>query len=99
MKATLSLLASTATVGAILAKLANAPVLAAVPGALIVASAAALGIAAMMLADYRRNFRPLRVSVAPVLRPPMPTLPPRRPARTAAYGVRRRSAIVERIAA
>lgn len=99
MKATLSLLATTTAAGAILAKLANAPFLANVPGALIVASTAALGIAAMMLADYRRNFRPLRAPLAPVARPPMPTLPPRRPARTAAYGVRRRSALVERIAA
>jgi hypothetical protein len=99
MKATLSLLATTAAAGAILAKLANAPFLAAVPGALIVASAAALGIAAMMLADYRRNFRPLRLPVAPAARPPVAALPPRHPARTAAYGVRRRAAIVERSAA
>lgn len=93
MKTTLSVILATATIGSIVAKLSNAAFLAAVPAEIIFAAAASLAIVGITIADYARNIRPLTVK-APLARVAVPT-----GKRSSAYGIRRRSAIVERIAA
>lgn len=93
MKTTLSIILAAATVGSIVAKLSNAAFLAAVPAEIIFSAAAALAIVGITIADYARNIRPLTVK-APIARVALPACP-----RSSAYGIRRRSAIVERVAA
>ncbi|MBI2510624.1 MAG: hypothetical protein HYV96_01480 [Opitutae bacterium] len=93
MKTTLSLILTTATIGSVAAKLSNAAFLAAVPAEIVFAAAASLAIVGITIADYARAIRPLTVK-APLARVALPTGP-----RTTAYGIRRRSAIVERVAA
>lgn len=93
MKTTLSVILATATLGSVAAKLANAAFLANVPGEIVFAAAASLAIVGITVADYARNIRPLTVK-APIARVAVPT-----GQRSTAYGIRRRSAIVERAAA
>lgn len=93
MKTTLSLILATATVGSVAAKLSNAAFLATVPGEIVFAAAASLAIIGITISDYARAIRPLTVK-APLARVALPT-----GQRSTAYGIRRRSAIIERIAA
>lgn len=93
MKTTLSIILAAAAAGSVIAKLSNAAFLATVPGEVIFAAAASAAIVGITIADYARAVRPLTIK-APVSRVELPTGP-----RSNAYGVRRRSAIVERIAA
>lgn len=93
MKTTLSIVLAAATVGSVAAKLSNAAFLAAIPGEIVFAAAASLAIVGITIADYARNIRPLTVK-APLARVALAT-----GQRTTAYGIRRRSAIVERVAA
>ncbi|MBA4137143.1 MAG: hypothetical protein C0518_07490 [Opitutus sp.] len=95
MKNTLSILALSATAGAVLMKLSNASFFAAVPGELVIAAGASLAIVGLMIGDYRRFVRPLAVP-ASVVRPAASSVA--RTQRTNAYGIRRQSAIVERAA-
>ncbi|MBI5425172.1 MAG: hypothetical protein HZA32_13930 [Opitutae bacterium] len=93
MKSTLSIILAAAAAGSVIAKLSNAAFLATVPGEVVFAAAASLAIVGITIADYARNIRPLTIK-APLSRVELPT-----GKRSNAYGVRRRSAIVERIAA
>lgn len=93
MKTTLSIILVTATLGSIAAKLANAAFLASVPGEIVFAAAASLAIIGITISDYARAIRPLTVK-APIARVELPT-----GKRSNAYGVRRRSALIERSAA
>lgn len=93
MKSTLSIILAAAAAGSVIAKLSNAAFLATVPGEVVFAAAASLAIVGITIADYARNVRPLTIK-APLSRVELPT-----GKRSNAYGVRRRSAIVERIAA
>jgi hypothetical protein len=93
MKTTLSVILATAALGSVAAKLSNAAFLATVPGEIVFAAAASLAIIGITLADYARAIRPLTVK-APIARVVLPT-----GQRSNAYGLRRRSAIVERTAA
>jgi len=93
MKTTLSIILAAATAGSVVAKLSNAAFLANVPGEIVFAAAASLAIVGITIADYARNVRPLTVK-APLARVELPT-----GKRSQAYGIRRRSAIVERVAA
>lgn len=93
MKTTLSIILAAAAAGSVVAKLSSAAFLASVPAEIIFSGAAALAIVGITIADYSRNVRPLTVK-APVARVVAPT-----GARSNAYGIRRCSAIVERIAA
>lgn len=81
--------------GMAFAKLGNAAVLATVPGDTVLAVALFLGILAFAAYDLARCVAPLKVT-APLLRPAQPAAGT---PRAGAYGIRRRSAIVERVAA
>lgn len=95
MKTTLSIILAVAAAGSVAAKLSNAAFLAAVPGEIVFSAAAAIAILGITIADYARNVRPLTVK-APLARVALPAAT----VRSTAYGIRRRrSAIVERIAA
>ncbi len=97
MKTILSLTALSATAGAALAALANAPFVTTTTVGYAVASLAAGGIVALALRDYGRKPRRLAVPVH-VVRPMVPVLVAAR--RATAYSVRRRrAALVERKAA
>lgn len=96
---TSSFLALSAAASVALVTLAGASFLTRIPGELVVAGAASLAIVGLMIADYRRYVRPLAVSTARLVRPPAPIATGPRVQRTAAHGIRRQSAIVERSAA
>jgi hypothetical protein len=96
MKTIASLLALSATAGAALAALANAPFVTTTTVAYAVAATAAGGLVALALRDYGRAPRRL---VAPA-RPTIPVFTAVAPApRRHAYTIRRRPALVERRAA
>lgn len=93
MKTTLSIILAAAAAGSVIAKLSNAAVLATVPGEVVFAAATSLAIVGITIADYARAVRPLTIK-APIARVELPS-----GKRSSAYGIRRRSAIVERAAA
>ena len=97
MKTILSLTALSATAGAALAALANAPFVTTTTVAYAGAAAAAGGLVSIALRDYGRAPRRL-VAPVRVVRPTTPVVvtPTRR---TNAYTIRRRPALVERTAA
>lgn len=97
MKTILSLTALSATAGAALAALANAPFVTTTTVAYAVASAAAGGLVSIALRDYGRAPRRL-VAPVRVARPTTPVVVTTT-RRTNAYTIRRRPALVERTAA
>ncbi len=96
MKTNNSLLIVTAAAvtGAALVKLGNASFLADVSGESLIALVLSAGLIGFFALDYRRPAKTAAVP-AEVVRP---TLPAKAAAPAGAYGIRRRSAIVERIA-
>ena len=96
MKTITSLLALSATAGAALAALANAPFVTTTTVAYAVAAAAAGGLVAVAVRDYGRAPRRLELPA----RPELPVFAVAAPARrSTAYTIRRRPALVERNAA
>jgi hypothetical protein len=91
----LLIIAAAAASGALLAKLAAAGFLADVSGESLMAVAASAGLLLFAWLDYRRERKTVSVP-ATVLRPALPAV--RCLSSAQAYGIRRRSAIVERIA-
>lgn len=91
----LSTILAAGAAGVVLAKLGNAGLLARVPGDAIVAAVLFLGILALAAYDLARCITPLKLRDTRL----RPTPPVARAPRTTAYGIRRRAAIVERVAA
>lgn len=94
MKTTISIIALSAGTGAVFTQLASSALLAHVPADLVFAVVAGLAVVGIMIADYRRQPRPLPVQVARVIPPTHST-----PARNA-YRIRlRQSTRRERLVA
>lgn len=95
MKTSASNILLSAALGAIAFKFANAEILASFPAGIAVAVIAAIGILALFIAEYAKERRPLKLPRR-IVRPGMAR---QQAAISGAYGIRRRPAIVEHIAA